>query len=111
MVLGDEGAQVTASLNQDGPGGRAYAGLLQAAGVRVSMHGRGRWMDNVFIERLRRSVTYECVYLHALETGSELRAGLANSIGYYNGRRPHSALAGRTPNEAYAGTTTEKLAA
>ena len=50
-------------------------------------------MDNVFIERLWRSLKHECVYLHAFETGSELRAGVAEWIGYYNGRRPHSTLA------------------
>ena len=88
-----------------------FTGLLQAAGLRVSMDGRGRWMDNVFIERLWRSLKNECVHLHAFETGSELRAGLANWIGYYNGRRPHSALAGRTPEKAYEAPTTEKLAA
>jgi putative transposase len=58
-------------------------------------------MDNVFIERLWRSVKYECVYLHAFETGSELRAGLTRWFTYYNHHRPHSALAGRTPAEAY----------
>jgi putative transposase len=52
------------------------------------MDGRGRWMDNVFIERLWRSLKYECVYLHASETGSALRAGLTRWIGYYNTRRP-----------------------
>ena len=73
----------------------------------------------MFIERLWRSLKYECVYLHAFETGSELRAGLAYWIGYYNARRPHSTLAGRTPDEAYGaegrqgadGKKTEKLAA
>ena len=63
------------------------------------MDGRGRWLDNVFIERLWRSLKYECVYLHAYETGSELRAGLAWWVGLYNTRRPHTALAGRTPDE------------
>jgi hypothetical protein len=58
-------------------------------------------MDNVFIERLWRSVKYECVYLHAFETGSELRAGLGRWFSYYNHHRLHSALAGRTPAEAY----------
>ena len=75
------------------------------------MDGRGRWMDNVFIERLWRSLKYECVYLHAFETGSELRAGLTRWIGYYNTRRPHSALAGQTPDEAYGAAGMEKLAA
>lgn len=76
--------------------------VLTKAGVRVSMDGRGRWMDNVFIERLWRSLKYECVYLHAFETGSELRAGLTGWIGYYNGARPHASLGGMTPDEAYA---------
>jgi putative transposase len=64
-------------------------------------------MDNVFIERLWRSLKYECVYLHAFETGSELRVGLTRWIGYYNADRPHSGLAGQTPNEAYG--TNENL--
>jgi putative transposase len=88
-----------------------FAGVLQQAGVRISMDGRGRWLDNVFIERLWRSLKYECVDLHALETGSELRAGLARWIGYYNAGRPHSALAGRTPDEAYGLERMERLAA
>jgi putative transposase len=89
--------------------------VLISADVRISMDGRGRWMDNVFIERLWRSLKYECVYLHAFETGSELRAGLARWIGYYNGGRPHSSLGGLTPDEAYAvlaaGNEKERLAA
>ncbi len=98
----DQGSQFTSS---------AFTGVLQQAGVRISMDGRGRWMDNVFIERLWRSLKYECVYLHAFETGSELRAGLSKWIGYYNTRRPHSTLAGRTPDEAYGVRVLEKLAA
>jgi putative transposase len=88
-----------------------FTGVLQEAGVRVSMDGRGRWLDNVFIERLWRSLKYECVYLHAFETGSELRAGLASWVGYYDAGRPHSALAGRTPDEAYGANEMEALAA
>ena len=80
---------------------RAYEMVLREAEVRISMDGRGRWMDNVFIERLWRSLKYECVYLHAFETGSELRAGLGRWITYYNTQRPHSGLAGRTPVEVY----------
>jgi putative transposase len=98
----DQGSQFTSP---------RFTGVLQAAGVRVSMDRRGRWMDNVFIERLWRSLKYECIYLHAFETGSELRAGLTWWISYYNTRRPHSMLAGRTPDEAYRATGTEKLAA
>ncbi len=79
--------------------------------VTFSMDGRGRWMDNVFIERLWRSLKYECVYLHAFETGSELRAGLTRWISYYNIRRPHSTLAGRTPDEAYGIGVGQRLAA
>ena len=98
----DQGSQFTSP---------RFTGVLQAAGVRISMDGRGRWMDNVFIERLWRSLKYECIYLHAFETGTDLRAGLALWIGYYNARRPHSTLAGRTPDEAYRATGTMKLAA
>ena len=98
----DQGSQFTSP---------RFTGVLRAAGVRISMDGRGRWMDNVFIERLWRSLKYECVYIHAFETGSALRAGLRDWIGYYNARRPHSTLAGRTPNEAYWATGTETLAA
>ena len=98
----DQGSQFTSL---------AFTGVLQQAGVRISMDGRGRWMDNVFIERLWRSLKYECIYLHAFETGSELRAGLSNWISYYNARRPHSTLAGHTPDEAYEDGRTEKLAA
>ena len=98
----DQGSQFTSS---------AFTGVLKAAGVRISMDGRGRWMDNVFIERLWRSLKYECIYLHAFETGSELRAGLSRWIDYYNVRRPHSSLAGRTPDESYEAGRMEKLAA
>jgi len=98
----DQGSQFTSP---------RFTEVLQQAGTRISMDGRGRWMDNVFIERLWRSLKYECVYLHAFETGSELRAGLAKWIGYYNTQRPHSTLAGRTPDEAYGASVTERLAA
>src|SRR4051812_38088805 len=98
----DQGSQFTSP---------RFTGLRQQAGVGISMDGRGRWRDNLFIERLWRSLKYECVYLHAFETGSELRAGLSRWIGYYNARRPHSTLAGRTPHEAYGEPRLERLAA
>ena len=88
----DQGSQFTSP---------RFTDVLKDAGVRISMDGRGRWMDNVFIERLWRSMKYECVYLHAFETGSELRAGLAKWVRYYNADRPHSGLGGQTPDEAY----------
>ena len=88
----DQGSQFTSL---------AFTQMLTDGGIRISMDGRGRWMDNVFIERLWRSLKYECVYLHAFESGSALQVGLVRWIGHYNARRPHSALAGRTPDEAY----------
>lgn len=91
----DQGSQFTSP---------RFTGLLTAAGIRVSMDGRGRWMDNVFIERLWRSMKHECVHLHAFETGSEARTGIGRWIEYHNTERPHSALADRTPDEAYQGT-------
>ena len=98
----DQGSQFTSP---------RFTEILRAAEVRISMDGRGRWMDNVFIERLWRSLKYECVYLHAFETGSELRAGLTKWIGYYNAARPHSGLGGRTPDEAYRTSETMRSAA
>ncbi len=89
----DQGSQFT-SLD--------FTGRLEEAGIRISMDGKGRWMDNVFIERLWRSLKYECVYLNAFETGSEARAAIGRWIAYYNAERPHSALGDRTPKEAYA---------
>ncbi len=88
----DQGSQFTSL---------AFTQVLITAGIRISMDGKGRWMDNVFIERLWRSLKYECVYLHAFETGLTLQAGLEQWISHYNTRRPHSTLAGRTPDEAY----------
>ena len=79
--------------------------MLKDADIKISMDGKGRWMDNVMIERLWRSLKYECVYLHAFETGSEARKGIGNWMDYYNQRRPHSSLDGRTPAEAYWGLT------
>jgi putative transposase len=90
----DQGSQFTSP---------RFTGLLTEAGIRVSMDGRGRWMDNVFIERLWRSMKYECVYLHAFEMGSEARAGIGRWIDYYNSDRPHSAFGGRTPVEVHEG--------
>ena len=90
----DQGSQFTSF---------AFTNTLREAGVRISMDGRGRWMDNVFIERLWRSLKYECVFLNAFETGSEARAGIGRWIGYYNANRPHSSFGGRTPTRSMLG--------
>jgi putative transposase len=97
----DQGAQFTSA---------AFTGRLASAGIRISMDGRGRWLDNVFIERLWRSLKYEDVYLKGYADGREARAGIASWIGFYNGRRPHQALAGRTPMAVWREGVTGALA-
>jgi putative transposase len=98
----DQGSQFTSP---------RFTEVLTDAGGRISMDGRGRWMDNVFIERLWRSMKYECIYLHAYETGSEARAGIGRWIDYYNFDRPHSTHAGRTPVEVHEEAGDIRLAA
>ena len=88
----DQGSQFTSL---------AFTGLLKDKGVRISMDGRGAWMDNVFIERLWWSLKYECVYLNEFENGKALRKGLGAWIDFYNTRRGHSSLDHRTPDQAY----------
>ena len=78
-----------------------FTGVLKAAEVTISMDGRGRCMDNIFIERLWRSLKYEAVYLHELTDGFKAERVIDEWIGFYNTERPHSALAGQTPAEAY----------
>ncbi len=92
----DQGSQFT---------GFAFTGRLREAGIRISMDGRGRCMDNIFIERLWRSLKYEAVYLHEIADGLTARRVIGEWIGFYNTERPHSALGGRTPAEAYRGET------
>jgi|TARA_B100001964_G_C14175284_1_gene573526 putative transposase len=79
----------------------AWTQRLQDAGVRISMDGRGRFLDNIFIERLWRSLKYECVYLHAFSGGGDARRGIGEWIDFYNNRRPHSAHGGATPAGVY----------
>ena len=88
----DQGAQFTS---------QAFTTVLKAHEVAISMDGKGRWVDNVFIERLWRSVKYEDVYLHAYETPASLRVGLTGYFQFYNGRRRHSALGRCTPDVMY----------
>ncbi len=90
----DQGSQFT----QEG-----WTGRLERAGVLVSMDGRGRCLDNVFVERLWRSVKYEDVYVKGYEGGKELRSGLGVYFPFYNEERPHQALGYRTPGEVYRG--------
>jgi putative transposase len=78
-----------------------WIGRLEGLGVKVSMDGRGRWMDNVFIERLWRSVKYECIYLHDHGTLTELRRELTSWFGRYNDWRPHEHLGNLTPTTVY----------
>ena len=88
----DQGSQFT---------GRDFTGALKDADVAISMDGRGRYMDNIFIERLWRSLKYEAVYLHELTDGFKAERVIGEWIDFYNAERPHSALAGATPAEAY----------
>ena len=78
-----------------------FIDVLATNGIKISMDGRGRSMDNVFIERLWRSLKSECIYLYAFETGGELRAGVSSWAGHYSSHRPHSAQCGRTPDEVH----------
>jgi putative transposase len=96
----DQGSQFTSA---------AFTGTLAAAGVRISMDGRGRWMDNVFIERLWRSLKYEDIYLKGYADGREARAGIAAWITFYNTQRPHQALGNRTPMQVWRDGTTGAL--
>lgn len=78
-----------------------FTQVLKDAQIKISMDGKGRWMDNIMIERLWRSLKYECVYLNAFEVGSEVRQGIGKWINFYNERRPHSSLDDHTPDEVY----------
>ncbi len=88
----DQGSQFTSM---------AFTAVLLREKVAISMDGKGCWRDNVFVERLWRSVKYEEVYLHAYASVPEARAGIGRYIGFYNAVRPHSALGGRTPDQIY----------
>jgi putative transposase len=90
----DQGVQFTS---------QAWTGRVESAGVAVSMDGRGRCLDNVFVERLWRSVKYEDIYLHGYEGVPKLRTGLGSYFPFYNEERPHQSLEYRTPGEVYRG--------
>jgi putative transposase len=98
----DQGSQFTSA---------DFTGVLLNAGIAISMDGKGAWRDNVFVERIWKSVKYEEVYLRAYGSVSEARASLGRYLDFYNGRRPHSSLDRRTPDEAYFEHTLQKAAA
>ena len=99
----DQGSQFT---------DQEWIGMLKGAGIAISMDGKGRWIDNVFVERLWRSVKYEEVYLHGYANGTEARHALSRYFAFYNGRRLHENLDYATPDEVYfAGLATMAAAA
>jgi putative transposase len=98
----DQGSQFT---------GTAFTGVLIHHGIAISMDGKGAWRDNVFVERLWRSIKYEEVYLRAYDSVSEARESIGRYITFYNGRRPHQSLDGATPNQAYSNPLSFRSAA
>jgi len=98
----DQGSQFTS---------QAFTGLMKENGIKISMDGKGSWRDNVFIERLWRSVKYEDIYLRAYGSVSEVKTGLNQYFNFYNTRRPHSSLDGKTPDQVYFNTLPQIKAA
>lgn len=98
----DQGSQFTSEV---------FTGRLKEEGIQISMDGKGRWADNVFVERLWRSLKYEHVYLHAYESVSEARNKIGYYFEFYNSRRPHSSLGAKTPDQIYFHRPPEALAA
>ena len=98
----DQGSQFTSA---------DFTGLLLDNDIQISMDGRGAWRDNVFVERLWRSVKYEEVYLRAYDSVGEARASLGRYLDFYNRRRPHSSLDARTPDRAYFDHLPQRAAA
>ena len=98
----DQGSQFT---------GAAFTGVLHRNDIAISMDGKGAWRDNVFIERLWRSIKYEEVYLKAYDSVSEARQSIGRYLDFYNQRRPHSSLDGMTPGQAYSTELPVRMAA
>ena len=88
----DQGSQFTSEV---------FTGLLLEQGIQVSMDGKGRYLDNIFVERLWRSVKYEEVYLKAYQNGTEARRGIRAYLDFYNRDRPHQALGYQTPGQVF----------
>jgi len=102
IVNTDQGSQFTSG---------EFVGLLQANRIEISMDGKGSWRDNVFVERLWRSVKYEEVYLKAYDSVAEARSSIGHYLDFYNTRRPHSSLGGQTPDRVYFYTPPQAEAA
>jgi len=98
----DQGSQFTSA---------AFTGVLQDNAITISMDGKGSWRDNVFVERIWKSVKYEEVYLKAYAGVGEARTSIGRYLDFYNGRRPHSSLDRQTPDEAYFDDLPQRAAA
>ena len=98
----DQGSQFTSE---------AFTGRLKEEGIRISMDGKGRWRDNVFVERIWKSIKYEEVYLHAYASAQEARTSIGRYLEFYNSTRPHSSLKAQTPNQVYFNRLPEPMAA
>ena len=98
----DQGSQFTSE---------AFVGRLKENGISISMDGRGRWRDNVFVERIWKSIKYEEVYLHAYASVSEARTSIGRYLEFYNSIRPHSSLKALTPDQVYFNRLPESMAA
>jgi putative transposase len=98
----DQGSQFTSE---------AFTGRLKEEGIKISLDGKGRWRDNVFVERVWRSIKYEEVYLHAYASVSEARTSIGRYLEFYNSIRPHSSLKALTPDQVYFNRLPETMAA
>ena len=98
----DQGSQFTSE---------AFTGRLKEEGIKISMDGKGRWRDNVFVERIWKSIKYEEVYLHAYASVNEARTSIGRYLAFYNSIRPHSSLGALTPDQVYFNRLPESMAA
>ena len=98
----DQGSQFTSE---------AFTGRLKEEGIKIGMDGKGRWRDNVFVERIWKSIKYEEVYLHAYASVSEARTSIGRYLEFYNSIRPHSSLKAQTPDQVYFNRLPESIAA